>query len=39
MPTPFNKAGQICLQAGTKVFTDNGPSDVYFKDLMIRKMD
>lgn len=23
MPAPFNKAGQICLQAGIKVFTDS----------------
>ena len=39
MATPFNKAGQICLQVGTKVFTDNSPSDIYFKDLELRIMD
>lgn len=36
---PYNKAGNICLQAGTKVFTDSGPSDIYFKDLKIKNMD
>ncbi len=35
----FNKPGQIALQAGTRVFTDNGPSDVYFKDMKIKSMD
>jgi len=39
LPQPFNRAGNICLQAGTKVFTDNGPSDIYFKDLVIRDLD
>lgn len=39
LPRKFNRAGTICLQAGTKVFSDNSPSDIYFKDLMIREMD
>lgn len=39
LPESFSRAGNICLQAGTKVFTDNSPSDIYFKDLMIREMD
>ncbi len=39
LPRKFNRTGTICLQAGTKVFSDNGPSDIYFKDLMIRSMD
>ena len=38
LPRKFNRAGPICLQAGTKVFSDNSPSDIYFKDLMIRDM-
>lgn len=39
LPETFNKPGNICLQAGTKVFSDNGPSDIYFKEVMIREMD
>ena len=39
LPAHFDKAGNICLQAGTKIFTDNGPSDVYFRNMMIRVMD
>jgi len=39
LPRKFNRAGNICLQAGTKVFSDNGPSDIYFKDIIIREMD
>lgn len=39
LPASFNKAGNICLQAGTKLFTDNGPSDIYFKDVRLKNMD
>ena len=39
LPRQFTKTGNICLQAGTKVFSDNGPSDIYFKNMMIREMD
>jgi hypothetical protein len=39
LPESFDKSGQICLQAGTRIFSDNGPSDVYFKDMIIRAMD
>jgi len=39
LPTHFNKAGNICLQAGTRLYSDNGPSDIYFKNLQIREMD
>ena len=39
LPRQFNKTGNICLQAGTKVFSDNGPSNIYFKDMVIREMD
>lgn len=39
LPRKFNRKGNICLQAGTKVFSDNGPSDIYFKDMVIREMD
>jgi hypothetical protein len=39
LPETFNKQGNICLQAGTKVFSDNGPSDIYFKEVIIREMD
>ncbi len=39
LPRKFNRAGNICLQAGTKVFSDNSPSDIYFKDIVIREMD
>lgn len=38
LPTNFNKAGNICLQAGTRIYTDNGPSDIRFKNLQIREM-
>lgn len=39
LPAHFDKAGNICLQAGTRIFTDGGPSDVYFRNMMIRPMD
>ncbi|MEM8888033.1 MAG: DUF1080 domain-containing protein [Bacteroidota bacterium] len=40
VPDMFNKAGNICLQAGIQVFSENkGPSDIYFKDVMIKNMD
>ncbi len=40
LPSKFNKAGNICLQGGIKVFAeDKGPSDVYFKDMKIKSMD
>ena len=36
----FNHTGQVCLQAGIKVFAeDKGPSDIYFKDLSIKSVD
>ncbi len=36
----FNHTGQICLQAGIKVFApDKGPSDIYFKDLFVKAID
>ncbi len=40
LPSKFNKAGNICLQGGIKFFAeDKGPSDVYFKDMMIKSFD
>lgn len=39
LSSSFDKAGNICLQAGTKIFTDNGPSDVYFRSMAIRVME
>ena len=39
LPRKFNKTGNICFQAGTRVFSDNGPSHIYLKDMMIRDMD
>ena len=40
LPSNFNKAGNICLQGGIKVFSeDKGPSDIYFKDIMIKSFD
>ena len=40
LPSTFNKAGNICLQGGIKVFAeDKGPSDVYFKEIMVKSMD
>jgi len=40
LPSKFNKAGNICLQGGIKVFAeDKGPSDVYFKDMMVKSFD
>lgn len=36
----FNHSGQVCLQAGIKVFAeDKGPSDIYFKDISIKSID
>lgn len=40
LPSKFSKAGNVCLQGGIKVFAeDKGPSDVYFKEIMIKSMD
>ncbi|MGI9545538.1 MAG: 3-keto-disaccharide hydrolase [Cyclobacteriaceae bacterium] len=40
LPSQFNKAGNICLQGGIKVFSeDKGPSDIYFRNMMIKNMD
>lgn len=39
VPESFNKPGQICLQAGVKVFGDNGPCNIYFKEIRLRNMD
>jgi hypothetical protein len=39
LPAKFSHSGNICLQAGTRVFLDNSPSDIYFKNMMIREMD
>ena len=37
VPEALNKAGQIALQAGVKVFSeDKGPSDIYFKDIFVK---
>ena len=38
-PPGWNREGTICLQAGLRAFTDNGPSEVWFKDLYIKNMD
>lgn len=35
----WNRAGTICLQAGTRVFTDNGPSGILFKDIYIKDLE
>lgn len=35
----LNHNGNICLQAGIKIFTDRGPSDIYFKDLWVKKIE
>lgn len=40
LPSKFSKAGNICLQGGIKVFAeDKGPSDVYFKEVLIKSFD
>lgn len=40
LPEHFDKAGNICLQGGIKVFApDQGPSDVYFGEIMIKSFD
>lgn len=39
LPKQFDKAGNICLQAGPRFFSDNGSSHIYFKDLAIKNMD
>ena len=40
LPESFDKAGNICLQGGIKVFApDKGPSDVYFREVMVKSFD
>ncbi len=40
LPDHFNKSGNICLQGGIKVFApDKGPSDVYFKQVLVKSFD
>lgn len=40
LPPKFAKAGNICLQGGIKVFApDKGPSDIFFKEVMIKSFD
>ena len=39
VPDSFNKAGNISLQAGPRFFSDQGPSQIWFKDLYLRNMD
>jgi hypothetical protein len=40
LPERFNKAGNICLQGGIKVFAeDQGPSDIYFKEVSVKSFD
>ncbi len=36
----FNQAGNICLQAGIKVFhPTQGPSDIYFRNIRVKSLD
>ena len=40
VPDHFDKAGNICLQGGIKVFAeDKGPSDIYFKEIQVKSFD
>jgi len=40
LPEKFDKAGNICLQGGIRVFApDKGPSDVYFKEVIVKSFD
>jgi hypothetical protein len=40
LPDHFNKAGNICLQGGIKVFApDKGPSDIYFRQVLVKSFD
>jgi hypothetical protein len=40
LPDHFNKAGNICLQGGIKVFApDKGPSDIYFRSVLVKSFD
>ncbi len=39
LPEKYNKAGNICLQAGPRFFSDRKSSHVYFKDILIKNMD
>ena len=39
VPKNYNQRGSICLQAGPRLFSDQGSSHIYFKDLMIKNMD
>ncbi len=35
----FNHAGNICLQAGIRIFSDQGPSDIFFRNIRIKSID
>lgn len=40
LSTQYNKKGNICLQGGIKIFSeDQGPSNIYFKEMKIKNMD
>jgi hypothetical protein len=40
LPEKFDKAGNICLQGGIKVFApDKGPSNVYFREVLVKSFD
>lgn len=38
LPEQFNQTGKICLQAGTRIFTDNGPSRIQFRNMVVAEL-
>ncbi len=39
LPSHFDKPGQIALQGGVRIFSDQGPSDIYFTEMRIKEFD
>ncbi|MEM7655768.1 MAG: family 16 glycoside hydrolase [Bacteroidota bacterium] len=39
VPAQMVKPGSICLQAGLRIFSDNGPSLVSYRNIQVKNMD
>lgn len=39
VPEPYQNAGEICLQVYPRVATDNGPSQVMYKDIKLKNLE
>jgi hypothetical protein len=39
LPEKFNQKGNICIQGGIQVFSGNGPSNIYIKDMYLKNFD